>query len=71
MMPEKQTTERAERYKERGKSPSTQAGEFVREEFHHVREGRIAPGWTESCANPATACAIVESVRAAHYFASW
>jgi Family of unknown function (DUF6496) len=22
-----------------GKSPSTQAGEFVREEFHHIREG--------------------------------
>ena len=23
-----------------GKAPSTQAGEFVREEFHHVREGK-------------------------------
>ena len=39
-MPEKQTIERAERDKEQGKSPSTQAGEFVREEFHHVREGK-------------------------------
>jgi hypothetical protein len=176
-MPEKQTIERAERDKEQGKSPSTPAGEFVREEFHHVREGkhgarspqqaiaiglskarragvklgapkagrlanslrkqaerdlarggwqteriaqtfsgdakrfaerkqierfkvrafaaderscqeargfflaqcrdesgpyqgqrRIAPGWTESCAYPATACAIAKSVRAAHLF---
>ena len=39
-MPEKKTIERAERDKEQGKSPSTQAGEFVREEFHHVREGK-------------------------------
>jgi hypothetical protein len=39
-MPEKETIARAERDKEQGKSPSTQAGEFVREEFHHVREGK-------------------------------
>lgn len=39
-MPEQETIERAERDKEQGKSPSTQAGEFVREEFHHVREGK-------------------------------
>src|SRR6266702_8018912 len=39
-MPEKETIERAERDKEPGKSPSTQAGEFVREEFHHVRQGK-------------------------------
>src|SRR6266702_3541744 len=39
-MPEQKTIERAERDKEEGKSPSTQAGEFVREEFHHVREGK-------------------------------
>jgi hypothetical protein len=39
-MPEKETMERAERDKEQGKSPSTQAGEFVREEFHHLREGK-------------------------------
>src|SRR5262245_1907769 len=38
-MPEKETMERAERKKRQGKSPSTQAGEFVREELHHVREG--------------------------------
>ena len=39
-MPEKETIEKAERDKEQGKSPSTQAGEFVREEFHHLREGK-------------------------------
>jgi Family of unknown function (DUF6496) len=39
-MPEKQTLERAKRAKRRGKSPSTQSGEFVREEMHHIREGK-------------------------------
>lgn len=39
-MPEKETVERARRDKRSGKSPSTQAGEFVREEMHHVREGK-------------------------------
>jgi hypothetical protein len=39
-MPEKATLERARRDKREGKSPSTQAGEFVREEIHHVREGK-------------------------------
>src|SRR6516162_8533106 len=39
-MPEKRTTERARRDKAQGKAPSTQAGEFVREEVHHVREGK-------------------------------
>jgi uncharacterized protein DUF6496 len=39
-MPEKATIERARRDKRQGKSPSTQAGEFVREEIHHVREGK-------------------------------
>jgi len=38
-MPEKETIERAHRDAEEGKSPSTQAGEFVREEMHHIREG--------------------------------
>jgi hypothetical protein len=38
-MPEKSTIERAKQDAESGKSPSTQAGEFVREEIHHVREG--------------------------------
>jgi hypothetical protein len=39
-MPEKETVERARRDAREGKSPSTQAGEFVREEIHHVREGK-------------------------------
>jgi hypothetical protein len=39
-MPEKETLERAEEDREEGKAPSTQAGEFVREEIHHVREGK-------------------------------
>lgn len=39
-MPEKQTVERAQEDAREGKSPSTQAGEFVREEIHHVREGK-------------------------------
>jgi hypothetical protein len=39
-MPEKETLERAERDKRQGKSPSTQAGEFVKEEMDHVREGK-------------------------------
>jgi uncharacterized protein DUF6496 len=39
-MPEKETIERARRDKRAGKSPSTQAGEFVREEMHHIREGK-------------------------------
>jgi hypothetical protein len=39
-MPEKETVRRARRAKRQGKSPSTQAGEFVREEIHHIREGK-------------------------------
>src|SRR5271165_4020735 len=39
-MPDKETVERAHRDAREGKSPSTQAGEFVREEMHHVREGK-------------------------------
>src|SRR5256885_14565526 len=39
-MPEKQTLERARKDRRQGKSASTQAGEFVREEFHHVRQGK-------------------------------
>src|SRR5438132_4618482 len=39
-MPEKKTLERARRDKREGKSPTTQAGEFVREEMHHIREGK-------------------------------
>lgn len=39
-MPEKATVERARRDKRQGKSASTQAGEFVREEMDHIREGK-------------------------------
>jgi Family of unknown function (DUF6496) len=39
-MPEKETLERAREDERQGKAPSTQAGEFVREEMHHIREGK-------------------------------
>jgi Family of unknown function (DUF6496) len=37
-MPKRETLRRARKDAAEGKSPSTQAGEFVREEIHHVRE---------------------------------
>src|ERR1700688_5032358 len=39
-MPEEETVERAREDEAEGKAPSTQAGEFVREEIEHVREGK-------------------------------
>ena len=39
-MPEEEVIRKAEQDKREGKSPSTQAGEFVREEMHHIREGK-------------------------------
>jgi len=39
-MPEKKTLERARQDAREGKAPSTQAGEFVREEIEHIREGK-------------------------------
>lgn len=39
-MPAKTKIARATRDARRGKAPSTQAGEFVREEIEHVREGK-------------------------------
>jgi hypothetical protein len=39
-MPERQTVERAKSKLRHGRSPSTAAGELVREEIHHVREGK-------------------------------
>ena len=39
-MPEKATMQRAKEDLREGKSPSTAAGEFVREEIEHVREGK-------------------------------
>jgi hypothetical protein len=46
-MPEKQTIERARQAKRKGKSPSSQAGEFVREEIHHIRQGKHGARSTE------------------------
>jgi hypothetical protein len=39
-MPEAKTIKHAKRDRAEGKSPSTQAGEFIREEMHHIREGK-------------------------------
>lgn len=39
-MPEKKTIERAKEDEREGKAPTTQAGEFVREEMDHIREGK-------------------------------
>jgi hypothetical protein len=39
-MPERKTLERARKDKREGKAPTTQAGEFVREEMEHIREGK-------------------------------
>jgi hypothetical protein len=39
-MAEKKTVKRAQKAKREGKSPTTQAGEFVREEMHHIRQGK-------------------------------
>jgi hypothetical protein len=39
-MPEKSTMRRARKDKRQGKAPTTQAGEYVREEMHHIRQGK-------------------------------
>ena len=39
-MPSKKTVQKARKDKRQGKAPSTQAGEFVHEEIHHVRGGK-------------------------------
>src|SRR6266851_3857106 len=39
VMPEKRTVEKARKAKRAGKAPTTQAGEFVREEIHKIRRG--------------------------------
>jgi hypothetical protein len=51
-MPEKKTINRARKAQREGKAPSTAAGEFVREEIHHVREGK------HGAKNPKQAIAI-------------
>jgi hypothetical protein len=39
-MPEQETLRRARRDAAEGKAPTTQAGEFVREEIEHIRRGK-------------------------------
>ena len=39
-MPEEKTLERAREDAREGKAPSTQAGEFIREEMDHIRQGK-------------------------------
>ena len=39
-MPERKTLERAAKDAHQGKAPTTQAGEFIREEIKHVREDK-------------------------------
>ena len=46
-MPDRKTLERAAKDKRSGKAPSTQAGEFVREEIEHIREGKHGVRSTE------------------------
>jgi hypothetical protein len=46
-MPEKRTIERARKAKREGKAPTTQAGEFVREEIEHIRNGKHGAKSTE------------------------
>src|SRR5689334_6335310 len=51
-MPEKKTEERAEQARQEGKAPTTQAGEFVREEMEHIKKGK------HGAASPKQAIAI-------------
>ena len=46
-MPDRKTLERAKKDKREGKAASTQAGEFVREEIEHIREGKHGVRSTE------------------------
>ena len=46
-MPDRKTLERAAKDKREGKAASTQAGEFVREELEHIREGEHGARSTE------------------------
>src|ERR1700743_3169229 len=39
-MPEAKTLERVRSDRKAGKAPSTQAGEFIREEMDHIRQGK-------------------------------
>src|SRR5881396_3176875 len=59
-MPEKKTIERARQDKREGKSPSTQAGEFGKEEMEHIREGKHGARSTK----PAIAIGLSKARRA-------
>jgi hypothetical protein len=59
-MPDQRTVDRARRDLRAGKSPTTAAGEFVREELHHVREGKHGARSTQQ----AIAIALSEARRA-------
>jgi len=39
-VPERKTLKRARKARREGKAPTTQAGEFVREEIEHIRKGK-------------------------------
>jgi len=40
-MPEQETIRRVKKDRAEGKAPTTQAGEFIRETIHHIREGKL------------------------------
>jgi hypothetical protein len=42
-MPKREMIKRARKDAAEGKSPGTQAGEFVREEIKHIRKGKRGP----------------------------
>jgi len=58
--PEKEAMERAQEDAREGKSPSTQAGEFVQQEMHNIREGKHGA----RSANQAIAIGLSEARRA-------
>lgn len=51
-MPEKETIEKAKAKLRKGERPSTAAGEFVREEMHHIREGKHGARSPEQARSP-------------------
>ena len=62
-MPEVKTRKRAAKAKRQGKSGSTQGGEYVREEIHHVREGKHGARSTKQ----AIAIGLSKARRAGHF----
>jgi len=64
-MPEKATQQRVEKDRREGKAPSTQAGEFVREEIEHVREGKHGARAVSSRRSRAALRALTREGRAA------